>query len=142
MYQLGLLYGSDRHWMSPEPLPTRYGGSSPQANVSFISRGSGIFASIPLNPEHSYVPGVTGFGGDGVGVGLGVATAGGVTTLGLGDPGTVAETLRSRSPGISTVTAPANATAHTTRQTSASPIVFLARVLRRGNAPPHPTVQA
>jgi hypothetical protein len=111
--------------------------------VSFISTGSGIFASIPLKPEHSYVPGVTGFGAGGrVGVGLGVATDGGVTTLGLGDPGTVAETLRSRSPGISTVTAPANATAHTTRQTSASPIVFLARVLRRGNAPPHPTVQA
>ncbi|MEU4605686.1 hypothetical protein AB0F43_22110 [Kribbella sp. NPDC023972] len=52
MYQLGLLYGSDRHRMLPEPSPTRYGGSSPHADVSRRNAGSGTFASIPLYPEH------------------------------------------------------------------------------------------
>src|SRR5215212_5859860 len=67
MYQLGFLYGSERQLMSPLPLPTLYGGSSPQENVSFISIDSGTLDSMPLKPGHSYVP-VFATGVDGGGV--------------------------------------------------------------------------
>ena len=163
MYQLGFLYGSERQLMSPLPLPTLYGGSSPQENVSFISIGSGTFELMPLKPGHSYVP-VFATGVDGGGV-AGVSTPGSGSSLevvsgtlglgegrglgvdGVGDPVAAGVVPRSRAPGIRTKTAPANATPQTRTQASVSATVVPSRLfdcaatrppLHPKNAPSHP----
>src|SRR3954469_7771429 len=89
MYQLGFLYGSERQLMSPFPLPTLYGGSSPQENVSFISIDTGTFDWMPLYPDHSSVPvlaaGVAGGGVAGVSTpGSGSSVESGRVGFGLG----------------------------------------------------------